>query len=51
MTKSAVNKSKAKDSDGKDVAVGERKTTLLVIEDDENISTAISEYFRALVTR
>ncbi len=24
---------------------GERKTTLLVVEDDENISTAISEYF------
>src|SRR5215218_2667876 len=24
---------------------GERKPTLLVVEDDENISTAISEYF------
>src|SRR3954469_5489007 len=24
---------------------GERKTALLVVEDDENISTAISEYF------
>ncbi len=24
---------------------GERKVSLLVVEDDENISTAISEYF------
>ena len=39
---------KAKSRDAEEIAVpssGERKTALLVVEDDENISTAISEYF------
>ncbi|HYE66168.1 MAG TPA: response regulator transcription factor [Pyrinomonadaceae bacterium] len=31
--------------DGNTPTSGERKTSLLVVEDDENISTAISEYF------
>lgn len=34
-----------KDPDDSRSANGERQTSLLVIEDDENISTAISEYF------
>ncbi len=34
-----------KDPDALRSAAGERQTSLLVIEDDENISTAISEYF------
>lgn len=37
-------KTKEKD-EGDSSAAGARKTTLLVVEDDENISTAISEYF------
>ncbi len=43
----AADRAKAKDkSDIETTAsAGERKTSLLVVEDDENISTAISEYF------
>ncbi|MCP9495577.1 MAG: response regulator transcription factor [Pyrinomonadaceae bacterium MAG19_C2-C3] len=37
--------SSTKDQDASRSATGERPTSLLVIEDDENISTAISEYF------
>ncbi|HVG39492.1 MAG TPA: response regulator transcription factor [Pyrinomonadaceae bacterium] len=37
-------KNKEKD-DASKAAAGDRKTSLLVIEDDENITTAISEYF------
>ena len=32
-------------ADGNEPSAGERKISLLVIEDDENISTAIKEYF------
>ena len=45
MTKPAANKLREKDGNGEAPEAGERKTTLLVVEDDENISTAISEYF------
>lgn len=50
ITKTVVNnKPKPRDQDGMRPAatagVAERQTSLLVIEDDENISTAISEYF------
>jgi DNA-binding response OmpR family regulator len=42
----AADKAKSRDADDQSVPVaGERKTSLLVVEDDENISTAISEYF------
>jgi two-component system, OmpR family, alkaline phosphatase synthesis response regulator PhoP len=40
----STDRPRAKEELGTPVA-GERKTTLLVVEDDENISTAISEYF------
>lgn len=43
----AADRAKAKDKSDIDASAsaGERKTSLLVVEDDENISTAISEYF------
>ena len=43
----ATDKARAKsEEDGSaSAAAGERKVSLLVVEDDENISTAISEYF------
>jgi len=50
-TKSAASQSEQRDVDdvhptvGQSPARSERATTLLVIEDDENISSAISEYF------
>jgi len=44
-TKSTANNSKAKDVDDDKLEFGNRKLTLLVIEDDENILTAINEYF------
>jgi DNA-binding response OmpR family regulator len=43
MTKPEPSKARLKDAEGGEPEAG--KTTLLVIEDDENISTAISEYF------
>jgi len=44
-TKPAVNKPRSKDAEGEVSERVDRKMALLVIEDDENISTAISEYF------
>ena len=44
-TKSADTKAKASDATGESADAQERKLTLLVVEDDENISTAIREYF------
>lgn len=44
MTKTLGAKNKIKE-DGARPLTSERKTNLLVIEDDENITTAISEYF------
>jgi two-component system, OmpR family, alkaline phosphatase synthesis response regulator PhoP len=42
----ATDRAKSKEKGATDVATsGARKTCLLVVEDDENISTAISEYF------
>jgi len=43
--KSAPHKSNTKDVDNDNPESGDRKLTLLVVEDDENISTAITEYF------
>ncbi|MGH9901267.1 MAG: response regulator transcription factor [Pyrinomonadaceae bacterium] len=45
MTKPAVDRAKFKDVDDEQPQAGDRKITLLVIEDDENILTAINEYF------
>lgn len=46
MTGTATDKSKsANREENAPSAASERKPTLLVVEDDENISTAISEYF------
>lgn len=46
ITKSPVSKPTPRDTDnGGRAAANERQTSLLVVEDDENISTAISEYF------
>ena len=45
MTKPVANKAGAKDADNGVPPVPDRKMTLLVIEDDENILTAINEYF------
>ncbi|MDQ3257312.1 MAG: response regulator transcription factor [Acidobacteriota bacterium] len=44
-TKSTAINPKAKDVDDDKLEFGNRKLTLLVIEDDENILTAINEYF------
>lgn len=44
-TKAAANKVINSGADGEEPEVLESKMTLLIIEDDENISTAISEYF------
>jgi DNA-binding response OmpR family regulator len=41
----ASDRVKTSKEDGEAPVTGERKTALLVVEDDENISTAISEYF------
>lgn len=42
----AADKAKSRETDETPAPTsGERKTSLLVVEDDENISTAISEYF------
>ncbi len=43
-TKPAINRARP-DADGDEPQAQDRKLALLVIEDDENISTAISEYF------
>ena len=45
MTKSAANKAIAKDAEDGQAEAGDRKMSLLIIEDDENILTAINEYF------
>jgi DNA-binding response OmpR family regulator len=45
MTKSAANKPAASDGDEAVLEAGERKLTLLVVEDDENIITLINEHF------
>ena len=45
MTKSAANKAIAKDAEDEQAEAGDRRMTLLIIEDDENILTAINEYF------
>ena len=45
MTKSAANKVIAKDAEDEQAEAGDRRMTLLIIEDDENILTAINEYF------
>ncbi|HLL74488.1 MAG TPA: response regulator transcription factor [Pyrinomonadaceae bacterium] len=44
-TKPADGKAKPKETEGDAPEASERKLSLLVIEDDENISTAIREYF------
>ena len=44
-TKPSESKAKEAESDGEVPEVADRKLGLLVIEDDENISTAIREYF------
>ncbi len=44
-TKPAINKPHTKGVEAEVPEASERKLALLVIEDDENISTAISEYF------
>src|SRR4028119_947732 len=44
-TKPAANNSRAKEAEGEESEFVDRKLALLVIEDDENISTAITEYF------
>jgi DNA-binding response OmpR family regulator len=43
----STDRAKSRETEGHEppVTSGERRTTLLVIEDDENISTAIGEYF------
>jgi DNA-binding response OmpR family regulator len=42
----AADKAKSRDNAGESTSsAGERKTTLLVVEDDENISTMINEHF------
>jgi two-component system, OmpR family, alkaline phosphatase synthesis response regulator PhoP len=42
----AADKAKSRDNGGDNASTsGERKTTLLVVEDDENISTMINEHF------
>ena len=43
--KSAANKARLPDAEEEKPVAGDRKMTLLVIEDDENILTAINEYF------
>jgi two-component system, OmpR family, alkaline phosphatase synthesis response regulator PhoP len=45
MSITADNQKKADPDNHSIVASGDRKISLLVVEDDENISTAISEYF------
>lgn len=41
-----ADKAKSRNSEeNSSPVVGERKTSLLIVEDDENISTAVSEYF------
>ena len=45
MTKAAANKSSLTGADENKPEAGDRKMTMLVIEDDENILTAINEYF------
>jgi DNA-binding response OmpR family regulator len=44
-TKPAANNPRAKEAEGVEPDSVDRKLSLLVIEDDENISTAITEYF------
>ena len=44
-SKSATNKAKATGAEVEEPEAVERRVSLLVIEDDENISTAIGEYF------
>src|SRR5579883_222156 len=41
----AANQKENPPADGADAVSESRKTSLLVVEDDENISSAISEYF------
>jgi hypothetical protein len=45
MTTTATDRQKTAKENFTIPDAGERKVTLLVVEDDENISTAISEYF------
>ena len=45
MTKSAANKARARDAEDEQPEAGDRRISLLIIEDDENILTAINEYF------
>jgi DNA-binding response OmpR family regulator len=45
MTTTAADKQKTSRENNQPAEPGERKISLLVVEDDENISSAISEYF------
>jgi DNA-binding response OmpR family regulator len=45
MTTTATDKQKSRKDNHQTVDASERKISLLVVEDDENISSAISEYF------
>jgi two-component system alkaline phosphatase synthesis response regulator PhoP len=45
MTTTATDKQKTSRDNSQPAEPGERKISLLVVEDDENISSAISEYF------
>src|SRR6185503_14549243 len=45
MTITAADKQKTSRDNNQTAEPGERKVSLLVVEDDENISSAISEYF------
>ncbi|HAF14796.1 MAG TPA: DNA-binding response regulator [Blastocatellia bacterium] len=45
MTTTATDRQKTSKDNGHPTEPGERKISLLVVEDDENISSAISEYF------
>ena len=45
MTKPATNKAKTDTAENDKPEAGERKTTMLVIEDDENILSLINEHF------
>ncbi len=45
MTTTATDRQKTSRDNNQPTELGERKISLLVVEDDENISSAISEYF------
>ena len=45
MTTTATDRQKSSRDNNQLAESGERKISLLVVEDDENISSAISEYF------